>query len=284
MADGLYIRVLHRLPGRLRLRLSSAPQRPGDMERTVKLHAGVQEVTYSPHTRSLLLRFDGSEISQEELIIRAAVFVSLDNELAPVRVYSDYEATGLSNSAYLSGFLILTALASRLVPRLAPARNLLDWAGGAGTAYAVLDHAYGELKERDSFDPEVLSVIYLMTSFAQGRVLPAALFSWIATFGRHLMEYSSRNIEVRAARTDAGDGDESPYEVVVTPIKQLPVRRGILRLLPALIMHAATGDTAHIQGTLLEQVRKITQDHGDVLEGFGKLEHGMPIRFRRTAP
>ena len=35
-----------------------------------------------------------------------------------------------------------------------------------------------------------------------------------------------------------------------------------------------------LQGTLLEEIKKVSVDHGAVLEGFGKLENGMPLRIQ----
>ena len=281
MEPELLVRVVHSLPGRVRLRLSIQPADPQAMEATVKEHPGIFEVSFNPHTRSVLLRFDPDETSQEELIIRVAVFLSLENDLRPVKVYSDPDAPEISNSAFLSGFLLVTALAGRLVPQLTPARPALDWSAGVGTAYSIVDHAYGELKERDSFDPEALSVIYLLTSFAQGRFLPAALFSWIATFGRHLMKFSARNVEVCPVQVADTASSGPEYEVAINPVKRVPGKAAVLRVLPALLIHAAMGsDAGSMQGTLLQEIKKISQDHGEVLEGFGKLKDGMPIRIR----
>lgn len=279
MERDLSLKVVHRLPGRIRLRLSTGLQNPEEMEQTVKRHPGIAEVTYSRYTGSVLLRYDPGEISQEELIIRVAVFISLENGLQPVQAYSDSGMEEMANSAFLSGFLIVASLASRLVPQLATYRNPLDWAAGIGTAYAIFDHAYGELKERDNFDPEALSIIYLLTSFTQGKFLPATLFSWVATFGRHLMKFAAKNVEIYPRKIEGSAADAPQYEVVVDPIKQLPDKAAFFKFLPALIMHASTGDGSGLQGTLLEEIKKVSLDHGKVLEGFGKLKDGMVIRF-----
>lgn len=276
----LHIRLIHCLPGRLRVRLSVAPVQPDDMERAVQSHPGIHAVRYTAPTRTMLLSFDPAQTSQEELLVRMAVYLSLEHDQLPVRVYADVDMHDISATALFAGFLITAALGSRVVPRLASARTALDWAAGAGTAYSILDHAYGELRERDSFDPEVLSIIYLMTAFSQGRIVSAALFSWIATFGRHLLHYSSMNIEIRAVQKETDPAEQPAYEVLVNPLRQLPRRLGFLRLLPALIMHAAAGDAANIQGTLLDQVRRMTSNHGDVIEGFDQVKQGMPIRFQ----
>jgi hypothetical protein len=41
------------------------------------------------------------------------------------------------------------------------------------------------------------------------------------------------------------------------------------------------GDGARaLQGTLLNEIKKVSNDHGEVLEGFGQFQNGMPIRIQ----
>jgi hypothetical protein len=46
-------------------------------------------------------------------------------------------------------------------------------------------------------------------------------------------------------------------------------------------MQMAMGDSSRVlQGTLLDEIKKVSHDHGEILEGFGKLQDGMPIRIQ----
>ena len=46
-------------------------------------------------------------------------------------------------------------------------------------------------------------------------------------------------------------------------------------------MQTSMGDSARaLQGTLLDEIKNVSHDHGDVLEGFGQLQSGMPIRIQ----
>ena len=280
MAQKLYVKVIHSLPGRVRLKLSIPPKKISELQKTVKAHPGIFEVRFSKHTNTLLVKFDRSETSQEELIIRVAVFLSLENDLQPVQAYSDTEVSEISNSAFLAGFLILTSVLSRILPQFTKFRSMVDWSAGIGTAYAIVDHGYEEFKERGNFDPEVLSVIYLLTSFSQGKFLPATILSWIASFGRHLIKFSSKNVEIYPQRISDSSSDKHNYEVVVHPLNQMPGKKMIFRFLPMIIMNLAMGDPRQIQGTLMEEIRKVSTDHGDILEGFGKFKNGIPIRIQ----
>jgi len=280
MTDKLSIKVIHSLPGRVRLKLSITPKNINELYKTVKAHPGIYEVKFSSYTNTLLVKFDQVETSQEELIIRVAVFISLENDYQPVQAYSDTEVSEISNSGFLAGFLIGISVLSRVLPQITRFRSYVDWAAGLGTAYAIVSHGYDEFKERGNFDPEVLSVIYLLTSFSQGKFLPATILTWITAFGRHLIKYSSKNVEIHPQQVIDSGSDKTHYEVVIHPINKLPGKKMISRFLPMIIMNLAAGDPGRIQGTLMEEMRKVSTDHGDILEGFGKFKNGIPIRIQ----
>jgi len=280
MKNNHYIKIIHSLPGRVRLKLPETPKDVKAMQKTVKGHPGIFEIAYSKHTNSVLLKFDTNETSQEELIIRVAVFLSLENNLQPLRVYSDVDVSEISEAAFLSGFFILISLVSRVFPQFIKIRNVIDWIAGIGTAYSIFDHGFEEYKERGNFDPEVLSVIYLLTSFSQGKFLPATFFTWIATFGRHLIRFSSKNVEIHPEKIADSPKNNPQYEVVITPINKMPGKSKLFNFLPMLLMNAAMGDKGSIEGTLMDEMRKVSVDHGEVLEGFGKFKNGIPIRMQ----
>ena len=182
--------------------------------------------------------------------------------------------------SFLSGFIIVSARGAKLFRRFSKVHQVLDWIAGISTAYSILDHGHRELKERGNFDPEVLSVVYLLMAFLQGNHLPASLFTWIATFGRHLLEMPSKNVEILPEKV-GGNKKNDQYEVVIKPINRLPGKQMLFKFLPTLIMQTSMGDSARVlQGTLLDEIKKVSKDHGEVLEGFGQLQNGMPIRIQ----
>jgi hypothetical protein len=275
-------RIVHQIPGRIRIKMNILPKDNQKMEKTVRRHPGILEVKITPITRSLLLRFESETISQEELIIRAAVYLSLENDFSPVKIYSDIEVKELSNMAFLSGFFVVSALGIKLFKRFNKIHSMLDWIAGISTAYSILDHGHRELKERGNFDPEVLSVLYLLMAFVQGNHISASLFTWVATFGRHLLELPSKNVEIWPKKVGSSK-NSMQYEVIVKPINRLPGKQVLFKFLPALIMQTSMGDGARaLQGTLLNEIKKVSNDHGEVLEGFGQFQNGMPIRIQYT--
>ena len=53
---------------------------------------------------------------------------------------------------------------------------------------------------RGSFDPEVMSVVYLINSVGQPGAVRATLLAWIITFGRHPVSYTHLDVDKRQAR------------------------------------------------------------------------------------
>ena len=126
------VTVVHSLPGRVRVRLSVAP---GDVQRMlagVREHPGMESISFSPITRSILARFNPHEISREEIVLRIAFHLSLDCGSAPVRLLAEPEQRpALGGSAAVSA----AALALSLVMHgLKTAKRIADALGLAGRA------------------------------------------------------------------------------------------------------------------------------------------------------
>ena len=122
----------------------------------------------------------------------------------------------MTDSAFYSGVVLLPHLPCGSWDRTRPPATAFDRIAGLTTAGAVVHHGWAEYRLRGNFDPEVLSVTFLLTALLGGNALPAAIFTWISTFGRHLVRLPSPGVEVRPAQT--GRSGASPrFEVVVAP-------------------------------------------------------------------
>ena len=277
MVDKPAVTIVHELPGRLRLRLSHPPRELDRMEASVGTHAGIRSVAYSPVTRSVLVQFDPQEVTREEIVVRVGLSLALDYGPAPVRILAQPEVREMSDSAFYSGLLLGTALVARLLPGEEKTRLLLDWGASLGTIGAVLQHGLIEVNRRGNFDPEVLSAVYLITALIRGNFLPAALFTWATTFGRHLLQGPAPGVELRPVQAARPDTEAPFYEVVVAPDHPEPDRMNLFRLLPTTLMRALGGTGP---GNLIEEIRQVAQLHGEVLEGLGELRRGIPLRIR----
>jgi hypothetical protein len=243
-------------------------------------HPGMESMAFCPVTRSVLARFNPHEISRQEILLRIALHLSLDYDAVPVRLLAEPERPrALGPAAALSGVAVAASLAIRALGGPGKPPGGWDWAAGVGTAWAVLDHARNELRHRGTFDPEVLSLAYLLAAFWRRDVLAASAVTWLASFGRHLVELPPSGVEVRPLAIKGHGGGQSRFEVLIGPDVDAPPRVSAATALQGLLKYAMTGGGAHSFHTLLDDLREVAKVHGEVLEGFGRLRPGIPIRF-----
>jgi hypothetical protein len=246
----------------------------------VREHPGMESISFAPLTRSILARFHPHEISQEEIVLRIAFHLSLDYDALPVRLLAEPEQRpALGSSAAVSAVSLALSLVMRGLKIAKRSPNGWDWVAGLGTGWAVIDHAWKELRERGTFDPEVLSLAYLVTAFVRGNLLTASVVTWLASFGRHLVALPPTGVQVRPVEVRGRGNGVGSYEVIIGPDVDAPERIRILSALQGLLKYAITGGGAHPFRTLLEELRDVSKVHGEVLEGFGRMPQGIPIRF-----
>ncbi len=279
MAQIPVITIVHRLPGRIRLRLSHWPV---DMEKTITMvreHPGILSMHPTKVSASLLVVFNSHQVTAEEIIIRVATSLSLDHGCVPVRALAKPELRELSESSFYSALAIATALMARPMGFGARSTLLLDWVAGLGTAAAIVAHGYQELRRIGYFHPEVLSVVYLASAFLRGRILSSALVAWLTSFGRHLFQPPARGVLLRV--THAGDtcNPEEGYGIVVRPDNTDQTTIELLRAVPALIQYALIGASRSGDNSLLRDITDVARVHNEVLEGLGQVDRGVPIRF-----
>ena len=104
------VTVIHKLPGRIRLHLSVEPKDHQQMISSVKDHEGFESMTYTPVTRSVLINFDPRRVKREEILIRVALYMSLDQESHCAHIFSQLAKQEMSDSVFYSGISLLIAL------------------------------------------------------------------------------------------------------------------------------------------------------------------------------
>ena len=185
--DALHLDVLSAIPGRLRVQF----ERPIETHLHFAHIQGVTECRYNPRIQTLTCRYDESVISGEKLMIQlGAIYVSLCScKLLHVKRCEE-EGFSMAPSGYLAlgcigldGLLTLTGSALTSFTR---------WLSAGATMAAVGEHGYQELHVRGSFDPEVMSVVYLINSIGKPNTHQASLIAWAMTFGRHLIPHEPR--------------------------------------------------------------------------------------------
>lgn len=201
----LHLEVVSAMPGRLRLTL----EKPIESALPFESIEGMISCRYNPRIRTLLCLYDKARIQEETLIVRiGAIYVSLvQTGLLHVK---RSEESGFSMQT--SGYLALACIALDGMVTLAGSSltRITKWLSVGATLGAVVEHGYQELHVRGSFDPEVMSVVYLINSIGKVNGFQPSLLAWIVTFGRHLIPKAPRE-QVYLVRRDG-------KTVILTPM------------------------------------------------------------------
>ena len=277
--DSPSVTLEHELPGRLRLRLSHPLRKAERMRRMLAEHAGMVQVRYTPASRSVLVYYGPADVSAQEIVIRVAICLALEHDNAAVRVLARPQTRAWTDTAFYAGLALLAALAFRVGGWTMTGSRTLDWVASLGTAGAALEHGWLEVRRQGNFDPEVLMVTYLLTALLRGNALPAAIVTWITTFGRHLVRLPSPGVEVRPAEM-GGDGKSPRFEVVVARDHTPTDKMTFFGMVPTMLFNAITGTRPGQHASLIDDIRRVANMHDQVLEGVSDFRRGIPLRIR----
>ena len=116
---------------------------------------GLQSCRYNPRIQTMLCCYDKAVISESDLLVRIGALYARLQQGSTLTRYT-------------------------------------RWLSAGATLTAVVEHAYQELHTRGSFDPEVMSVVYLINAIGKPNGFQASLLAWIVTFSRHLLPRGPR--------------------------------------------------------------------------------------------
>lgn len=279
MIDQLVITILHRIPGRIRIRLSQPPGEVASFIQAIKNHPGIDKITYTPVTGSLLAVFDPAEITHEELIVRTAVSLSRDYDMLPVQVLPGKQEKEMSGVTFYSALLLILSVAFRMLKAPRTLRVLMDNIAAIGTAAAVIEHSTTEIKEKGHFHPEVLSIIYLFNSAFKKRLFTGSVITWLATFGRHLFKPMQQAVEIKVMPVKGGESQNIDYETTVSPIQKKDDTMKLFRLVPEMLVTMVMTFSGMGEQGLLEKIRKLSDNHDQFLEGLENIKQGIAVRI-----
>jgi hypothetical protein len=221
--------------------------------------------------------FDPRKVTREEVVLRIALGLSLSLGDMPVAVLRSPESEVLTNSAASAGIVTGVALllpwfstgarVARTVQRLAA------WCTGA----AVLQHGWREIRERGYFDPEVLSLTYLLTSSFRGEHARGAAITWMLSFGRHLLAGAGEAVEIKPMQRESKSGSPPRYEIVVVEggSQQAP----LFRVLQSVVRYFSLAEGGGQPG-LIKELRAVSSAHGEIVEGLGWMRNDIPLHFK----
>ncbi len=259
--------IVHSLPNRLRLKVEPALSSFEPVERDVRTHPGIEVLSYNRTTQSIVARFDEGEIAASELVMRIAVAISVTRGMRPVAIGTSPPHESVDRYGLLSGAAVAAAVVARLVASAAPVTRVLTTAAGAGTAAAILSHAWREYRQRGDFHPETLSVIYLASAFARGTVLPATVVAWLATFARHLTGTAPERYVLEVSPAD----ERGQYSVRVRRYRESEGAESLVQFATSMIADVV-GGSPQAPDSFLSQMKEVSRTHDASLEGLEGLD------------
>lgn len=180
--------IVHNLPDRVRLHFSIPPGNPDALCAKLMKDQRFRQASYSDVSQTIVIGFDHKEIELLHIFKMIAIALADEYHRQPLYVRPN-DTYRFTLATRVSAILILTALTLRLIKNGPLAGTIVGWAAVGTTAAAVVEHAYIEIKRTGSFDPEALSIVYLINSAGMGHLVRGSLFTWLASFSRHLIRF-----------------------------------------------------------------------------------------------
>nr|WP_314276697.1 hypothetical protein [uncultured Peptostreptococcus sp.] len=232
--------VVFSISGRLRMRVKREPINPLGILNKLKEKTKINKGRYTGPTKTFVLEYDKEITDLNELILTFCGLYSRDinnNKIKLNYKLSNKHAMGYSSLVSLAFIIIdlgmnligignqgdtdeIAGLAlnqpisvdSNFFGSLSTYRNFFRWGALVTTTGAIFEHGYKELNEKGAFDPEVMSIMYLITSMNKGTVMSATnvgmyspAIAWLLTFGRHILTRQERSIIIDIYEDENGE-------------------------------------------------------------------------------
>ena len=221
--------IAHKIKGRIRIKLSH-PLRNGEklMKNLVK-NDEIYKANYTDITKSILIEYNPYRISEDEVIIRVIALYSKSYDMIPIRLIYESKKKNLPPMACYSLAMLGIGGISKYITMNQQISDFINWAVVGTTIGAIGEHAYNEINERGYFDPEVVSVMYLINSVTKGEFLLPSAVTWLTTFGRHLIELSYGGLMISVREFKNRDGNKY-FDVSVKTDNELSKGAGMIRV------------------------------------------------------
>ena len=193
--------ITHKLPNRVRFKLSLPIKEIEEAKRFLVEYSGIDSFEYNPITRSILIYYDNYKVELNEIIMRLSIIYSKQYEMAPVNVFIPKDHKNSSLAYFAITNIIVAALVKSFTNfKSKEIVNFLSWLAIGSTTLAILDHGYKEVSERGSFDPELVSSVYLLNAVRTGNLITGSLITWLAAFGRHIVDLPYEGITIKVKK------------------------------------------------------------------------------------
>lgn len=221
--------IAHKIKGRIRIKLSHPLRKGEELMKNLVKKDEIYKANYTDITKSILIEYNPYRISEDEVIIRVIALYSKSYDMIPIRLIYESKKKNLPPMACYSLAMLGIGGISKYITMNQQISDFINWAVVGTTIGAIGEHAYNEVNERGYFDPEVVSVMYLINSVTKGEFLLPSAVTWLTTFGRHLIELSYGGLMISVREFKNRDGNKY-FDVSVTTDNELSKGAGIIRV------------------------------------------------------
>lgn len=268
--------IVHRLPGRIRLRLDNLTPDWSRMEKDLRGHEGIGDFRPINRLCSAVITYDPSVIEEAELVLRIALSISISSERSSVVLEREIVSGNIESEAMIVLAALFLIGAVRLLPAMKRRKFFLDILAGLLSGGSILAHAVEELHNDGTFHPETLSVVYLATAILKGQGYSGALLSWLASYGRHFRGHFLEELIINVEKLEAG---KKGYNLNLEAGSIRPVGKALRGYIPAMFAHALAGGKPG-EAKFLSDFRDVSDRHGNMLEGLKGLTDGITMNIR----
>jgi hypothetical protein len=206
------VKIVHRLPNRVRVKFSKSLKNNYTFCKMIKENSIHTKIRYNHIINTLLVKFDPSEVLLQEVIYKICTAYSVENGMVPIKLIEEKKETYLNNLSLYSGSLVMLSSLHKLLNRNAIAmQETVNWFTMGVTTLAIADHAFMEVKKKGVFDLEIIPAFYFIKNFIKNPSISIVALMWFTTFGRHLVVNYQGVKAIKVLRIKNPKGDKYYY-------------------------------------------------------------------------
>lgn len=211
--------VLHSLNGRIRLKLSHRLTNQTKAFQFVSEKGGIETFRYNDKIKTLLIVYNPILIDENEILIRFGIAYCKQTRAKNIKLmYPQRKDASIPTIGYISLLFIFANLGIQWIGMGPMTKSLMKWLSVTTTVGAIFEHGYKELNEKGAFDPEVMSIMYLIDSINKGKTTYSSAIAWAITFGRHVLEKQEGDMILRINDYEQKDTGEKLYHVNIASL------------------------------------------------------------------
>lgn len=203
--------VVFSTSGRLRIRVQTRPEDPLNILNKLKRKNEITKGSFNNIINTFTFEYEReeSDVNANRLLLNFCGLYAQSIGVNSLKLnYKLPSKNTMGYSSFVSLAFILADLGLNFMGVRSNVgglqyRNFIRWSAVVTSIGAIFEHGYKELSENGAFDPEVMSIMYLLNSINKNGVVPeegtvvglySPIIAWLLTFGRHILRRQNRSI------------------------------------------------------------------------------------------